>query len=109
LSPLVLNPHYGYEGGIETITPIEDVLAIQWTHWEDAVNIYGRDGNGFARSIVALTPTVMKLPLVTMSGAESWMTAPKVVVRKYSSFTRHRESSRATELKVVCSSVHCNP
>ena len=51
LSPLVLNPNYGYEDGIETITPIEDVLAIQWTHWEDAVNIYGRDGNGFARSI----------------------------------------------------------
>lgn len=50
LSPLVLNPHYGYESGIETITPLEDVLAIQWTHWEDAVNIYGRDANGFARS-----------------------------------------------------------
>jgi len=50
LSPLVLNPNYGYENGIETITPIGDVLAIQWTHWEDAVNIYGRDGNGFGRS-----------------------------------------------------------
>jgi hypothetical protein len=50
LSPLVLNPNYGYESGIETITPITDVLNIQWTHWEDAVNIYGRDGNGFGRS-----------------------------------------------------------
>jgi len=50
LSPLVLNPLYGYESGIETITPIEDVLAIQWTHWEDAVNIYGRGDDGFARS-----------------------------------------------------------
>ncbi len=50
LIPLTLNPHYGYEGGIETVTPIGDVLAIQWTHWEDAVNIYGRDSNGYARS-----------------------------------------------------------
>jgi len=50
LSPLVLNPLYGYESGIETITPIEDVLAIQWTHWEDAVNIYGRGDDGYARS-----------------------------------------------------------
>jgi hypothetical protein len=50
LSPLVLNPNYGYESGIETITPISDVLSIQWTHWEDAVNIYGRDTNGFGRS-----------------------------------------------------------
>ena len=50
LSPLVLNRHYGYESGIETITPISDVLAIQWTHWEDAVNIYGRGADGYARS-----------------------------------------------------------
>jgi len=50
LSPLVLNHNYGYESGIETITPITDVLSIQWTHWEDAVNIYGRDTNGFGRS-----------------------------------------------------------
>jgi hypothetical protein len=50
LSPLVLNPHYGYESGIETITPLSDVLGIQWTHWEDAVNIYGRDANGYGRS-----------------------------------------------------------
>ena len=50
LSPLVLNPNYGYESGIETINPITDVLSIQWTHWEDAVNIYGRGADGFARS-----------------------------------------------------------
>ena len=50
LSPLALNHLYGYESGIETITPITDVLSIQWTHWEDAVNIYGRNDNGFARS-----------------------------------------------------------
>ena len=50
LSPLALNHHYGYESGIETITPISDVLAIQWTHWEDAINIYGREPNGYARS-----------------------------------------------------------
>jgi hypothetical protein len=50
LSPLTLNPLYGYENGIETINPLSDVLAVQWTHWEDAVNIYGRDSQGFARS-----------------------------------------------------------
>jgi len=50
LSPLVLNPLYGYESGIETITPLSDVVAIQWTHWEDAVNVYGRGSDGFARS-----------------------------------------------------------
>lgn len=54
LSPLTLNHHYGYESGIETINPISDVLAVQWTHWEDAVNIYGRydegEEAGFARS-----------------------------------------------------------
>ena len=50
LSPLALNHKYGYESGIETINPIADVLAIQWTHWEDAVNIYGRGADGYARS-----------------------------------------------------------
>ncbi len=50
LSPLALNPKYGYESGIETINPISDVLDVQWTHWEDAVNIYGRGADGFARS-----------------------------------------------------------
>lgn len=50
LSPLALNHKYGYESGIETINPINDVLAIQWTHWEDAVNIYGRGADGYARS-----------------------------------------------------------
>ena len=50
LAPLALNHKYGYESGIETINPISDVLAVQWTHWEDAVNIYGRDAAGYARS-----------------------------------------------------------
>jgi len=50
LTPLTMNHHWGYETGIETITPITDVLAIQWTHWEDAINIYGRDANGYGRS-----------------------------------------------------------
>ena len=50
LSPLALNHKYGYESGIETINPISDVLNIQWTHWEDAVNIYGRGADNFARS-----------------------------------------------------------
>ena len=46
----MLNHLYGYESGIETTNPITDVLAIQWTRWEDAVNIYGRGPDGFARS-----------------------------------------------------------
>jgi len=47
LSPLVLNPEFGTAPGI---TP-EQQAAVEWTHWNDAVNVYGRDpGTGFARS-----------------------------------------------------------
>ena len=30
--------------------PIDEVLAIEWTHWADLVNIYGVGDDGFARS-----------------------------------------------------------
>ncbi len=50
LSPLVLNPLYGAVDGMELWHPIDEVLAIQWTHWADLVNIYGTDATGFARS-----------------------------------------------------------
>ncbi len=50
LSPLVLNWHYGAVDGQELFEPQSAIAAIQWTHWEDLVNIYGRDANGFARS-----------------------------------------------------------
>lgn len=47
LSPLALNPHYGTAPGI---TPAQQA-AVAWTHWEDAVDVYGRDPQtGFARS-----------------------------------------------------------
>jgi len=47
LSPLVLNPKFGTAPGI---TP-EQQAKVEWTHWNDAVNVYGRDpATGFARS-----------------------------------------------------------
>ncbi len=47
LSPLALNPHFGTAPGI---TP-DQQAAVEWTHWNDVVNVYGRDpATGFARS-----------------------------------------------------------
>lgn len=47
LSPLVLNPRFGTAPGI---TPAQQA-AVEWTHWNDAVNVYGRDPvTGYARS-----------------------------------------------------------
>jgi hypothetical protein len=47
LSPLALNPKFGTAPGI---TP-EQQAAVEWTHWNDAVNVYGRDpATGYARS-----------------------------------------------------------
>jgi hypothetical protein len=47
LSPLAMNPKYGTAPGI---TP-EQQAAVEWTHWNDVVNVYGRDPEtGFARS-----------------------------------------------------------
>lgn len=46
LSPLALNPHFGTAPGYNPAVhgPVE------WTHWADLVNIYGKDETGFARS-----------------------------------------------------------
>jgi hypothetical protein len=47
LSPLALNPHFGTVPGITA----EQQAQVEWTHWNDAVNVYGRDPvTGFARS-----------------------------------------------------------
>jgi hypothetical protein len=47
LSPLALNPKYGTAPGI---TPAQQAV-VEWTHWNDAVNVYGRDpATGHARS-----------------------------------------------------------
>ena len=45
LSPLALNPKFGTAPGI---TP-QQQAQVEWTHWDDAVNVYGRDETGFAR------------------------------------------------------------
>lgn len=46
LSPLALNPRFGTAPGI---TP-EQQATTHWTHFEDAVNVYGRRDDGYARS-----------------------------------------------------------
>src|SRR3954453_115297 len=47
LSPLALNPKFGTAPGITA----QQQAAVEWTHWNDAVNVYGRDPEtGFARS-----------------------------------------------------------
>jgi hypothetical protein len=45
LSPLALNPKFGSVPGI---TP-QQQAQVEWTHWDDVVNVYGRDASGFAR------------------------------------------------------------
>ncbi|RMH55628.1 MAG: hypothetical protein D6685_13840 [Bacteroidetes bacterium] len=44
LSPLTMNPHYGTAPGISP----EQQAAVEWTHFADAVQIYGRAEDGFA-------------------------------------------------------------
>lgn len=46
LSPLALNPKFGTAPGI---TP-EQQAEIEWTHFADLINIYGRAADGFANS-----------------------------------------------------------
>ena len=46
LSPLALNPHFGTAPGV---TP-EQQASIKWTHYDDAVNVYGINADGFANS-----------------------------------------------------------
>jgi hypothetical protein len=50
LSPLALNPLYGYATGQEYYQPPEDVASIQWSHFGDLVNIFGVADDGYARS-----------------------------------------------------------
>lgn len=46
LSPLALNPHFGTAPGVTA----EQQASTHWTHFEDAVNVYGRRDDGYARS-----------------------------------------------------------
>ncbi|GAB3275414.1 DUF6351 family protein [Parahaliea aestuarii] len=44
LSPLALNPHFGEAPGITA----EQQAEVEWTHFADLINIYGRAEDGFA-------------------------------------------------------------
>lgn len=44
LSPLTLNPHYGDVPGMKR--PVRDT--VEWTHYADAVQVYGRAEDGYA-------------------------------------------------------------
>ncbi len=46
LSPLALNPHFGTVPGISA----EQQASTEWTHFEDAVNVYGHRDDGYARN-----------------------------------------------------------
>lgn len=48
LMPLALNPHLGSAPGLDRLTP-EEIDSIEWTHWDDALQVYGVDDDGFAR------------------------------------------------------------
>ena len=42
----MLNPHFGTAPGISA----EDQLNTEWTHFADAINLYGVAADGFAAS-----------------------------------------------------------
>jgi hypothetical protein len=50
LSPLALNPLYGYAEGQELYQPPDAVAAIEWSHFGDLVNVYGVADDGYARN-----------------------------------------------------------
>jgi hypothetical protein len=50
LSPLALNPLYGYAEGQELYQPQSAVAAIEWSHFGDLVNVFGVADDGFARN-----------------------------------------------------------
>ncbi len=51
LSPLAMNPLYGYVEGQELIQPPEAVASVEWTHFADLVNVYGTATDGYARRL----------------------------------------------------------
>jgi hypothetical protein len=50
LSPLTLNPLWGYADGQELYEPQSAVAAIHWTHFDDLVNYFGVAPDGYAQS-----------------------------------------------------------
>ena len=71
LSPLVLNPLWGFVTGQELIEPQSAVAAIEWTHFGDLVNVYGVADDGFARSFWDNVGVQYGLGAVA-SGATRW-------------------------------------
>jgi len=49
LSPLCLNPLYGFAPNQELYEPQSAIAATEWTHFADIVNIVGLDSDGYAR------------------------------------------------------------
>jgi hypothetical protein len=50
LSPLVLNPLYGYAENQELYEPYSAVEDIEWSHFGDLINVYGTANDGYARN-----------------------------------------------------------
>jgi hypothetical protein len=50
LTPMCLNPLWHTVSGVELIHPPELVANTKWTHFEDLVNIFGVDEDGYART-----------------------------------------------------------
>lgn len=51
LSPLVLNPLFGFADNQQLMQPPGIMADVQWTHFDDARNIYGLDENGNPRTV----------------------------------------------------------
>ncbi|MFC4259170.1 DUF6351 family protein [Marinobacter lacisalsi] len=51
LTALVLNPNYGQARNQELMQPAGVMDDVQWTHYDDARNIYGLDENGNPRTV----------------------------------------------------------
>ena len=50
LSPLALNPLYGFADNQDLYEPYSAVEAIEWSHFGDLINVYGVAEDGYARS-----------------------------------------------------------
>ena len=50
LSPLALNPLFGFAEGQMDYVPLSAVAAIEWSHFGDLVNVFGVADDGYARN-----------------------------------------------------------
>lgn len=51
LTPLVMNPAFGYVDNQELMEPAGVMNTVEWTHYDDLRNIYGVDENGDPRTL----------------------------------------------------------